>query len=228
MYSNESADKKPAAVPSSVVSSSATADGFIEDWIPTEEDAPKSLTYKDHDLTFRGIGVKGVSRYYCKYGRSCDGCDFAAKIQPSGAVLVSGSHTTQCAFKNGIADRPGTKFTMKDCKEIMKQETIKMARDPKHYTPEEVWSTVSTKAKAEFGDVYIGLKKRQVTDLVHNTRKKEHGGNAIRAVEERYGGTKNDAFLRHSCSFADKKKMQRMMCFAVPGLLSFLNEAGVS
>jgi len=65
--------------------------------------------------------------------------------------------------------------------------------------------------------------------LVYNPRKRVHGGDALKKVENEYsGGSKASAFLRHSSQFVDEKGAQRQMCFAAPELLRLLAYPDVS
>ena len=59
-------------------------------------------------------------------------------------------------------------------------------------------------------------------NLVYHSRERIFGSNVISTVETKYSGNKRTAFLRHSSTFPDKEKMQRMMVFSLPCLLNLL------
>ena len=59
-------------------------------------------------------------------------------------------------------------------------------------------------------------------NLVYHSRERIFGSNVISTVETKYSGNERTAFLRHSSTFPDKEKMQRMMVFSLPCLLNLL------
>ena len=69
---------------------------------------------------------------------------------------------------------------------------------------------------------FYGWDKSQTCNLVFHPHEQVFGGNAISKIESQYSGTNNTAFLRYSSTFSDEKKMQCMMCFALPQCLNLL------
>jgi hypothetical protein len=56
--------------------------------------------------------------------------------------------------------------------------------------------------------------------IIHQER--TFGGNTISKVESQYSGTNKMVFFCYSASFADKKKMQHVICYSIPLLLNLL------
>ena len=112
--------------------------------------------------------------------------------------------------------------TSNDCTDQMHQwvEECATPADHLHDTPATVWDDFVTHFMKEVGPNFYGLDKSQMRNLVYHSCEWVFGGNAILKIESQYSGTNSTAFLHYSSTFTDEKKMQRMMCFALPQLLN--------
>jgi hypothetical protein len=114
--------------------------------------------------------------------------------------------------------------TGNDCTDQMHQWVKEQAIHPDHLhdTPVIVWHDCVAHFMKEVGPNFSGLDKSQLCNLVHHSREQVFGGNAISKIESQYSGTSKSTFLRYSSTFSHEKKMQHVMCFALPQLLKLL------
>ena len=88
--------------------------------------------------------------------------------------------------------------------------------------PEKIWNDTVAHFRELVGNKFSGLSKDQVKAQFYNARECLNCGDAITKVEQMYAGDKNKAFLCHNLSFVDEKKMQHIMYFGLPQLMTLL------
>ena len=181
-----------------------------------------SMTHKNQS--------KNSVQYRCKVWRST-GCKREIKVNRAGEIMTYGSHTANCYFKAGVEPPDELKEETREFGAIHNEEmwmrVSKMAKETVK-SAGEIWDAVNGDMIAKYGSGYQGLRKDQVQKLVYKQRAEEAGVDAVSKIEAKYSGKSSSAFLRQSSVFADKDKIQRMMCFAIPELLKCLLYARVS
>ena len=202
--------------------------------------APEAITSAavgsaDNGKTARSINVEGDQlslqkeiknghRYTCAWRKSQKGCTFAAKVMNDGRVFKSGEHQPGCHRKNGKRTEKQVGVDPTDCRDDMHQFVSERCMHPDHLheTSNRIWADTVDHFRESHGETFQGMSKKQVLSLVNNTRQNSLGGNAVSKAEAQYSGTNNTAFLRHSSTFTDENRIQRMMCFSLPQLLCLL------
>lgn len=167
--------------------------------------------------------LKEGNRYRCCSNRSVTDCDIVLKVLFNGDTIVTGSHGTGCARRNGKKVN-ALPVESNDCTEQMHQWVEERSTHPDHLhdPPSIVIRDCITHFTNEVGSNFHGMEKQQIRNLVYHSRERIFGSNAISTVETKYSGNDRTAFLRHSSTFPDKEKMQRMMVFSLPCLLNLL------
>lgn len=167
--------------------------------------------------------LKDGNRYRCCSHRSEAECNIVLKVCSNGETVVSGSHGTGCARKNGkkVEALP---IESNDCTEQMHQWVEERSTHPDHLhdPPSVVIRDCISHFTNEVGPNFHGMEKAQMRNLVYHSCKRIFGSNVISTVETKYSGNERTAFLCHSSTFPDKEKMQRMMVFSLPCLLNLL------
>ena len=167
--------------------------------------------------------LKEGSRYRCCSHCSAADCNIVLKVLSNGETIVTGSHGTGCAHKNGkkVEALP---IESNDCTEQMHQWVEERSTHPDHLhdPPSVVIRHCITHLTNEVGSNFHGMEKKQMRNLVYHSRERIFGSNVISTVETKCSGNERTAFLLHSSTFPDKEKMQRMMVFSLPCLLNLL------
>jgi len=225
-------DKKPAAkhdpanVPSAPIRST-TSDAACPDSDFDFENPPK--TFNDHGIpcTLR-YRSNSALLFNCKHWRTFK-CPRQVRLNALGQVVATGEHLPACFFKNGLQPPSSDEIAAMghDYAHEMRAEVTKLAEETR-IKADDIWQQVNHNFIKKGGQNYQGMRKHQVKKLVWHLRREQHGTDQVQKVEMEYGGTKREAFLRHSSVFADVQCMQRMMCFAFPELLKYLLYASVS
>ena len=186
----------------------------------TSKHAP--VWYEGYQFTFHKRLKDGL-RFRCSSHRSDNDCNIVLKHLSNGETVVSGSHGPSCARKNGkkVEALP---VESNDCTEQMHQWVEERSTDPDHLhdPPSKVIRDCISHFTKEVGSNFHGMEKAQMRNLVYHSRERIFGSNVISTVETKYSGNDRTAFLRHSSTFPDKEKMQRMMVFSLPCLLNLL------
>jgi hypothetical protein len=139
-----------------------------------------------------------------------------------GTMAFTGKHAPGCLRRNG--KQVPLPSTSSNCSDQMHQWVEQRATHPDHlHDPADlIWRDCVAHFTEVIGPNFNGLDKSQIRNLVYHSREKTFGSNAIAKVESQYSGPSATAFLRCNTTFTDEKKMQRMMCFALPALLNLL------
>ncbi|KAL3778828.1 hypothetical protein HJC23_002885 [Cyclotella cryptica] len=136
--------------------------------------------------------------------RSEPECTAVLKEFDDGTTALTGKHAPGCLRRNG------------------KQRPNAPNPDHLHDPADLIWRDCVAHFTEVVGPNFNGLDKSQIRNLVYHSREKTFGSNAIAKVESQYSGPSATAFLRCNTTFTGEKKMQRMMCFALPALLNLL------
>ena len=190
-----------------------------------QETMSNSHLLDDFSYTFHSMNKDQSRRFKCKCFRSEEACTATIKILVDGSIVSSGQHTDGCSRRNGkTVVRREANFDGGDVTHSMHQwvEERCLSVQHSHKTATAIWQDCVAHFSKICGDNFSGLSRDQVTKLVHNTRNRVYGTNAIAKVELHYTGSKSHAFLQQSTIFSDKKGSQRMMAFSSKELLSLL------
>ena len=191
---------------------------------------PRSILDNGIPCTLRSESAKGTL-YYCKHARTHKGCTRQVHVNFLGQTITKGEHQPACFFKNGLTLPAGVHKLYgdigKDYTAEMHARVLKIAVETKD-SANDIWCQVRTEFIQKGGENFQGMRRQQVEKLVWAHRREVTGVDQVQKVEVEYGGTKRQAFLRHSATFADEKVMQCMMCFALPELLKYLLYPSVS
>eukprot|EP00956_Cyclotella_meneghiniana_P038747 scaffold159419_cov62-Cyclotella_meneghiniana.AAC.6 len=179
---------------------------------PTSKHA--AVWHEGYQFTFHKRLKDGL-RFRCSCQRSVKDCDIVLKHLSNGETVVSGSHGVGCDRRNGkkVETAP---IESNDCTEQMHQWVEERSTEPDHLhdPPSKVIADCISHFTKEVGSNFHGMEKTQMRNLVYHSRERIFGSNVISTVETKYSGDERTAFLRHSSTFTDKEKMQRMMAFA--------------
>ena len=166
--------------------------------------------------------LKNGSRLRCSSFRSEPECTAVLKEFDDGTTAFTGKHAPGCLRRNG--KQVPLPSTSSNCSDQMHQWVEQRATHPDHlHDPADlIWRDCVAHFTEVIGPNFNGLDKSQIRNLVYHSREKTFGSNAIAKVESQYSGPSATAFLCCNTTFTDEKKMQRMMCFALPALLNLL------
>jgi hypothetical protein len=167
--------------------------------------------------------LKDGSRYRCCSHHSETECNIVLKVCSNGETVVSGSHGTGCARKNGKKVE-ALSIESNDCTEQMHQWVEERSTHPDclHDPPSVVICDCISHFPNEVGPNFHGMEKAKMRNLMYHSRERIFGSNVISTVKTKYSGNERTAFLCHSSTFPDKEKMQRKMVFSLPCLLNLL------
>ena len=151
--------------------------------------------------------LKDGNRYRCCSHHSEAECNIVLKVCSNGETVVSGSHGTGCARKNGkkVEALP---IESNDCTEQMHQWVEERSPQPDHLhdPPSVVIRDCISHFTNEVGPNFHGMEKAQMRNLVYHSRERIFGSNVISTVETKYSGNERTAFLCHSSTFPDRRK----------------------
>ena len=202
----------------------------IKSWPSTNP--PKSLVYHGFSYYLKYKGTK-LCTYNCTSHRR-GGCPANLRVNCIGNVVAgSDPHNISCYHKQCVEVPPDRQEELPSAggnySEEMEKYVENLCIRDTAMTATRVWKDSVKHFRELGGPNFQGLTKSQVMNLVYYTRRRVHGGDALKKVENEYsGGSKASAFLRHSSQFVDEKGAQRQMCFAAPELLRLLAYPDVS
>jgi hypothetical protein len=177
-FASASADESKSDIVESVKSAA------VDD--PDSKPKTNKVWFEGHQFTFHKP-LKNGTRHRCMCQQSEEDCNAVLKVINNGNMILTGSHATGCARRNGqhvVAQAPSDAMNGNYITHSMHQWIEERATDPDHLhdPPSVICCDCIAHFTEHVGNNFYGLDKNQMHKLVYHSRDHIFGSNAIATV----------------------------------------------